>query len=362
MRLLDATLREGAQRSGQSFSVDQKVEAARVLAGLGVDAIQVGFPIARDGTAEVCERLDVDAALVGIGRALERDIDAAAEAGVDVVEFGVPMSEIQREHILGVTAEEAIETAVEIYEYGRDHGLSVNVSAQDAFRAEPADLTDLAEAVGPATFTLLDTVGAATPAAVERYLEAVSCPPDRLGVHFHNDLGMAEANVLTAAAYGVEKADVTVGGIGERVGNAALEEVVVAGSVGEPPVDFGLDLDELIPACRRVLDILGESVPPHKPVLGRTAFEHESGMHTATMLDEPTVYEAYDPGAFGGERRLLFGPSSGKGAARRLLIRAGGDPTDDEVEQFLDELHDLDEHVDLETAAGMAENALGDAG
>lgn len=361
MRLLDATLREGAQRSGQSFSVDQKVEAARVLAGLGVDAIQVGFPIARDGTAAVCDRLDVDAELVGIGRALERDIDAAAEAGVDVVEFGVPMSDVQREHILGTSAEAAIETAVEIYEYGRDHGLSVNVSAQDAFRAEPADLSSLADAVAPATFTLLDTVGAATPAMVDRYLEAVSCPPDRLGVHFHNDLGVAEANVLTAAAFGVEKADVTVGGIGERVGNAALEEVAVAGSIGEPAVEFALDLDELIPACRRVLDILDESVSPHKPVLGQTAFEHESGMHTATMLDEPAVYEAFDPGAFGGERRLLFGPSSGRGAARRLLVRAGGDPTDDDVDRFLDELKRLDEHVDLETATGMAEDALAGA-
>lgn len=358
MRLLDATLREGAQRSGQSFSVDQKVEAARVLDGLGVDAIQVGFPIARDGSAEVCDRLDVDADLVGIGRALERDIDAAAEAGVDVVEFGVPMSDIQREHILGATAEEAIDTAVEVYEYGRERGLSVNVSAQDAFRADPADLNELAEAVAPATFTLLDTVGCATPAMVDRYLGAVSCPGDRLGVHFHNDLGVAEANVLTAAEFGVAKADVTVGGIGERVGNAALEEVVVAGSVGEPSVDFGLDLDELIPACRRVLDILDESVPPHKPVLGRTAFEHESGMHTATMLDEPAVYEAFDPGSFGGERRLLFGPSSGQGAARRLLARAGAEPTDEAVEQFLDELHGLDEHVDLETATEMAEQAV----
>lgn len=362
MRLLDATLREGAQRSGQSYSVDQKVEAARVLAGLGVDAIQVGFPIARDGTAEVCERLDVDAELVGIGRALERDIDAAAEAGVDVVEFGVPMSDIQREHILGATAEEAIETAVEIFEYGRDRGLSVNVSAQDAFRAEPADLNDLAEAVAPATFTLLDTVGCATPALVDRYLETMTTPADRLGVHCHNDLGVGEANVLVAAEHGIAKADVTVGGIGERVGNAALEEVVVAGSVGEPTVDFGLDLDELIPACHRVLDILDESVPPHKPVLGRTAYEHESGMHTATMLDEPAVYEAFDPEAFGGERRLLFGPSSGRGAARRLLVRAGADPTDDDVDEFLAELHDLEEHVDLETATGMAEEAVAAAG
>lgn len=362
MRLLDATLREGAQRSGRSFSVDQKVEAARILADLGVHAIQVGFPVARDGSADVCARLDVDAELVGIARAIERDVDAAVEAGVDVVEFGIPMSDIQRDHILGVSAEEAIEKAVEIYEYGRNQGVAVNVSAQDSFRADPAVLNELAAAVEPATFTILDTVGAATPATVDRYLTAMTADTDRLGVHFHNDLGVAEANVLTAAEYGVAKADVTVGGIGERVGNAALEEVVIAGSVGEPTVDFGVDLEGLIPACHRVLDILGEDVPPHKPVLGRTAFEHESGMHTATMLDEPAVYEAFDPAAFGGDRRLLFGPSSGRGAARRLLQRAGAaDVSDEQVEQYLEALHDLDEHVDLETAVAMAEDTLADS-
>lgn len=359
MRVLDATLREGAQRSGRSFSVDQKVEAARVLADLGVHAIQVGFPVARDGSAAVCDRLDIDAELVGIARAIERDVDAAVEADVDVVEFGIPMSDIQRDHILGVSAEEAIDKAVDIYEYGRDHGLRVNVSAQDSFRADPAVLDDLAAAIEPATFTLLDTVGAATPATVERYLDAMTADPDRLGVHFHNDLGVGEANVLAAAEHGVGKVDVTVGGIGERVGNAALEEVAIAGAVGEPTVDFGLDLEAIVPACHRVLDILDEDVPPHKPVLGRTAFEHESGMHTATMLDEPAVYEAFDPGAFGGERRLLFGPSSGSGAARRLLQRAGADEiTDEQVERYLQALHDLDDHVGLATAIDMAEASL----
>lgn len=359
MELLDATLREGEQRSGRSFSVDQKVEGVRRLAALGVESIQVGFPVARDGSAEVCSRLDVDADLVGIGRAIEGDVDAAVEAGVDVVEFGIPMSDIQREHIMGVSAEEAIEKAVDIYEYGRDHGLEVNVSAQDAFRANPDDLSDLAAAVDPATFTLLDTVGTATPATVDRYFERVECDPGRLGVHFHNDLGVAEANVLTAAEHGVSKADVTVGGIGERVGNTSLEEVVVAGSVGSPAVDFGIDLDVLIPTCHEILDILDEPVHPHKPILGQTAFAHESGMHTATMLDEPAVYEAFDPAEFGGERRLLFGPSSGKGSARRLLERAGEQtPTDDEIEAFLGELRRLDEHVRYEAALAMAEDAL----
>lgn len=359
MRLLDATLREGEQRSGRSFSVDQKVDCARMLDDLGIDYIQVGFPIAQDGTADVCDRVDLSAQLVGIARAIERDIDAAVEAGVDVVEFGIPVSDIQREHVLGASRSEVVEKAVAIEAYARDRGLEVNVSAQDAFRAELDLLNDLAAAVEPATFTLLDTVGAATPAAVERYLTGIDAEPDRLGVHFHNDLGVGTANVLQAADHGVQKADVTVGGIGERVGNAPLEEVVTAGTTGPTEIDFGVDVERLIPTCRSVLERLEEPIPPHKPVLGETAFEHESGMHTATMLDEPAVYEAFDPSRFGGERRLLFGPSSGGGAARRLLERAGAsDPSEDLVEEFLEELRSLEEHVPYDAAVELARETV----
>lgn len=359
MRLLDATLREGEQRSGRSFSVDQKVDCARMLDDLGIDYIQVGFPIAQDGTAEVCDRADVSAQLVGIARAIERDIDAAHEAGVDVVEFGIPVSDIQREHVLGASRSEVVEKAVAIEAYAREQGLEVNVSAQDAFRADLDLLNEIAAAVEPATFTLLDTVGAATPATVERYLADIEAEPDRLGVHFHNDLGVGTANVLQAAEHGVQKADVTVGGIGERVGNAPLEEVVTAGTTGPTEIDFGVDTEQLIPTCRNVLERLEEPIPPHKPVLGETAFAHESGMHTATMLDEPSVYEAYDPSRFGGERRLLFGPSSGGGAARRLLDRAGAsDPSEDLVEQFLDELRSLEEHVPYDAAVELARETV----
>jgi len=359
MRLLDATLREGEQRSSRSFSVQQKVEGAHILDELGIDYIQVGFPIARDGSAAVCDRTDVAADLVGIARAIEGDIEAAHEAGVDVVEFGIPVSEIQREHVLGASRTEVIDKAVAMEEYARDLGLEAFVSAQDAFRADTDLLDELAAAVEPAMFTLLDTVGTATPATVDRYLDAMQADPARLGVHFHNDLGVGTANVLQAAEYDVEKADVTVGGIGERVGNAPLEEVVTAGKSWEPEIEFGLETERLIPACREILNALGEPIPAHKPVLGETAFEHESGMHTATMLDEPAVYEAYAPERYGGERRLLFGPSSGLGAARRLLERAGvEEPSDDLVEEFLSELRALDQHVPYDAAVQLAEDSV----
>ncbi len=359
MELLDVTLREGEQRSGQSYSVEQKVRGAEILDALGVEYIQVGFPVARDGTAEVCDKLDVEATVVGMARGLERDIDAAVEAGVDLVDVGVPASDLQREHLMGVDSEALIGRAEEVYEYARDYGIDVHLSAMDSFRADPAFLEALANAVDPPMFTLLDTVGAATPISTGETIEAIDRDPSRLGVHFHRDLGCATANVLSAAQCGVAKADVTVSGIGDRVGNAALEEVVVAGTVGQPSIEFDVAEDTLIPRCLELMEVLDEPIPENKPILGRTAFEHESGMHTATMLDAPSVYEAFDPSRFGGERKLLFGPSSGRGAARRLLERAGADdPSDDAVARFLEQLQDLDEHVGMDRALSMAEDVV----
>ena len=360
MQLLDVTLREGEQRSGVSYSVDQKVRGAELLDDLGVDYVEVGFPVANDGTVAVCERLETDAAIVGLARGIEGDVDAAVDAGVDVVNLIVPASDVQREHVLGVDRESLVARTGEIYDYAREAGVEVHVGGMDSFRADPAFLDELVRAVDAPVFTLLDTVGAATPGMVEALVGAIDHDPARLGVHFHRDLGVATANVLAAAELGVGRADATVGGIGDRVGNVALEEVVVAGTVGRPTVDFDVDLDRLVPSCLELLDVLGESIPANKPVLGELAYEHESGMHTAAMLDEPEVYEAFEPGRFGAERRLLFGPSSGRGAARRLLERAGADaPAEETVEAFLTRLHALDEHVDLERAVAMAEEDVG---
>lgn len=353
--LQDSTLREGEQQSGRSFSVDQKVAAAEKLDELGLDIIQVGFPVADDGTKEVIERLNVDAKLTGMARAIKGDIDAAVDAGVDVAGFGLPTSDVQREKVLGLSREELKELAVEMYEYAEDTGLGVSVGAMDGFRTDPAFINELIELLDPPRFGLADTVGVRTPLEVTNFLDQLECDLSRISVHFHRDLGVGTANTLAAAQLGVGKADVTVGGIGDRVGNVALEEVVVAGTVGQPSIEFDLDVENLIPRCLEILDILDVEVPELKAVIGHTAFEHESGMHTAAMLDDPTTFEPFDPARFGGERRLLFGDTTGRGAARQLLERAGlENPSDAAVAGFLDRLHDLDEHVGIDEALTLA--------
>lgn len=357
MELLDATLREGEQRSGRSYSVDQKVAAARSLDELGLDYIQVGFPVRGDGTAAVCQRLDIDAKVTGIARAIEGDIDAAAEAGVDVVQFSVPTSDLQREKLLGVDREELAVMAEETLAYARDIGFDeIHFGAMDGFRTDPSYLSDLFDRIDTPYVGIADTVGVRTPPEVTSFLDDLDCDLSRVSVHFHRDLGVGTSNVITAAAWGVGKADVTVGGIGERAGNVALEEVVVAGVIGSVTIDTNIDTGSLIPQCRAILGAIDEEIAPHKPILGETAVEHESGMHTAAMLDDPRTFEPFDPARFGGERRLMFGPASGRGAARRLLERAGHEaPSDQAVSALLDRLHGLDAHVPIGEALALAD-------
>jgi isopropylmalate/homocitrate/citramalate synthase len=215
-------------------------------------------------------------------------------------------------------------------------------------------LDEVFDAVDASYCTIADTVGGRTPAGVVEHLESLATDLSRVGVHFHDDLGVSVANTLAASRLGVAKADVSVGGIGERAGNASLEEVAAGVAVGEEPAELPLDESELVPRAKAVLAALGESVPPSKPLLGDKAFAHESGLHTAAMLDDPGTFEPFDPARFGGSRRLLFGPSTGSGAARRLIERAGREPTEARVRTLLEELDAADGELTLEEATALA--------
>jgi isopropylmalate/homocitrate/citramalate synthase len=355
MELLDVTLREGEQRAGHSYTVEQKVAAARTLDDLGVDYVQVGFPVADDRTARVCERVDLDAKTTGIARAVERDVVAAAESGVDVIDLFAPTSDRQRERVLGSSRSELVETVREAHDRARETGREVHFTAMDGFRTDPAFLNELRAELEPTRFTVADTVGSNTPRTVTETLDALDGDLSTVGVHFHDDLGVSTGNALAAAACGVGKVDVSVAGLGERAGNTPLEELLVSGSVGGEAFETDVDLAALLPAVESVLDTLAEDVDPQKPLLGEGVFEHESGLHTAAMLDDPATFEPFDPAQFGGERRLLFGAASGRGAATRLLERAGAEPTESLVDALLARLQDRETEATLDEAVEMAE-------
>ena len=354
MKLLDLTLREGEQRPGVEYTVDQKVEAARELDRLGADFLQIGFPVAGERTQKVCDRLDTEADVTGLARAIPSDVEAALDAGVDVVDLFAPTSDRQLDAVLGSSRESMVESVVEAADLAREGGADVHLTAMDGFRTEPGHLDDLFAAVDADWYTVADTVGSRTPAGVQQFLGDLDTDLGSVGVHFHEDLGVGTANALAAGRAGAGKVDVSVGGIGERAGNTATEEFVAAAAVGAEPIDLAVDEESLLPVARRVLDALDEDVPPTKPLLGDEVFSHESGLHTAAMLDEPSTFEPFDPAQFGGERRLLFGASTGAGAARKLLQRAGHEPTDERVEALLSRLAELDEEVGVEEAVEMA--------
>jgi isopropylmalate/homocitrate/citramalate synthase len=339
--LNDVTLREADQMPGRDYSVEQKVEAGRKLDALGLAFIQPGFPVTGEKDREVIRRLadTCDARIVALARAVEKDIEAAVEAEADVVEVIIPISDLQLEYSLGKSRDAAVKMAREAVDLVSDHDVVPHLTLIDAFRTEPEYLRKTVEEFEWVEYlTLADTVGAKTPVSVERLLSELKDSIDlsRVGVHFHDDMGVATANVLAAYDAGVGKADVSVASLGERAGNPAVEEVVVSGVV-EYGDSFGVDESELVPTCEGVLAALKEDdvAGPRKAVLGSEVTEHESGIHTAAMLHDPSVFEPFDPHRFGGQRRLLFGTGTGASSASTLLSRAGVEPTEGQIEEFL---------------------------
>lgn len=363
MEITDVTLREGGQMPGRSYTVEQKVEAGRRLDELGVSVIQVGFPVTGERDKEATRRLatETDAAVEGIARAVPNDIDAVIEADADRLDVFAPLSANQLENVMHKEYDEMLEIIGDAIDHARDYDISMTLTLMDAFRTDSERLIDAFERFSyPVHIGLADTVGARTPSYVESLLEDLSAGGvdlSRAGVHFHEDLGVGTANTLKAAEMGVGKADVSIANLGERAGNAALEEVVVSDSLSEGST-VDVEASELIPVCLDVLDILGEDLDPRKAILGSEVVRHEAGIHTAAMLDEPSVFEPFDPETFGGKRELVFGEGTGRGGASKLLERAGGEPTDENVSRLLDRLAEdgpLDQAEATELAADVLE-------
>lgn len=363
MILNDVTLREGDQMPGRDYSIDQKVNAGKQLDELGIAFIQPGFPVTGEKDRKVIRRLanTVDARVVALARAVQGDIEAAVEAEADVVEVIIPVSDLQIEYSLGKSRDTVLDMARDAVDLVVEHGATPHLTLVDAFRTRPEHLRKAATAFDVVEYlTLADTVGARTPVSVRDLLSELRSDVDlsNIGVHFHDDLGVATANALAAYEAGVGKADVSVASLGERAGNPALEELVVGGVV-EHNDSFGIAEAQLIPACESVLDILNESdnADPRKAILGSEVTEHESGIHTAAMLHEPSVFEPFNPETFGGERRLLFGTGTGRSGASTLLSRAGIEPTEQRIEEFLSLLAEVGP-VDEDEALALAENNL----
>lgn len=330
--IFDTTLRDGEQSPGCSMNLDEKLRMARQLDRLGVDVIEAGFPIASDGDFEAVRRIarEIRRPIVaGLARATRDDIIRAGEAICDAarprIHTFLATSDIHLEYKLRITREEALRQARESVMLARSLCEDVEFSPEDATRTDLDFLCAIVEAVidaGATTVNIPDTVGYTTPREFTRIIETIrhkvrGIDRARISVHCHNDLGLAVANTIAAIEAGARQIECTINGIGERAGNASLEEIVMALRVRHDVMPFATAIDarELYPTSQLLTEVTGVAVQPNKAIVGRNAFAHEAGIHQDGVIKNRLTYEIMTPHSVGvPDSKLVLGKHSGRHA------------------------------------------------
>ena len=352
--IFDTTLRDGEQSPGCSMTQPEKLRVAKALAELGVDVIEAGFPAASKGDFEAVNAVarEVHGPIIAaLARCAREDIQIAARAIAPAahgrLHVFLATSAIHREFKLGMAREEIVRRAVQGVQWAREHCADVEFSPEDASRTELDFLAEVVEAVieaGATTINIPDTVGYTVPdefAEVFRYLRknVRGIEKTRLSVHCHDDLGLAVANSLTAVANGARQVECTINGIGERAGNCALEEVVMALKTRESHFKCRTNINttRLYPTSRLVSSITGVAVPRNKAIVGENAFAHESGIHQHGMLKNAQTYEIMRPEDVGLLRSsLVLGKHSGRHAFRDRVKSLGFDLDEAELNRVFE--------------------------
>ncbi|SFA44968.1 2-isopropylmalate synthase [Anoxybacillus pushchinoensis] len=359
INIFDTTLRDGEQSAGVNLNLHEKLEIARQLERLGVDIIEAGFPAASKGDFQAIQAIAQtvrNCSVTGLSRSVQSDIDAAWEALKDGAEprlhVFIATSPIHMQYKLRMTPEQVIETAVESVRYAKKYFPIVQWSAEDACRSDLPFLATIVERVieaGANVINIPDTVGYITPKQYGdifsflkenvRNIEKIS-----LSAHCHDDLGMAVANSLAAIEAGATQIEGTVNGIGERAGNAAIEEVAVALYIRRDyyQAETRLNLQEIKRTSNLVSKLTGMIVPPNKAIVGKNAFAHESGIHQDGVLKEKTTYEIISPQLVGVQSNaMVLGKHSGRHAFRTRIQELGYSLTDEEVNRLFGRFKDL---------------------
>lgn len=347
IRIFDTTLRDGEQTPGVSLTPEQKLEIAIQLDSLGVDVIEAGFPVASEGERQAF-KLIMDAGLraeiCALARADQRDVDAAMSVEPNSIHVFFSTSDIHLKNVLRLSREEALERISRYISYVKDHGFICEFSPMDATRTDLEFLKEVcrvAEEAGADRIDLPDTVGIMTPRGmyelVSEIRRVVKVP---ISVHCHNDFGLAVANTLAGIEAGAAQAHVTVNGIGERAGNAALEEVVMALSLlyGKRT---NVDTRKIYATSQLVKRLTGVPLQPHKPVVGDNAFAHESGIHVRGVVVDPTAFEPFKPELVGRVRKIVAGKHAGRHGIKTILEESGLKPTENQLEEIVRRVKEL---------------------
>ncbi len=359
INIFDTTLRDGEQSAGVNLNFSEKIEIAYQLERLGVDIIEAGFPAASKGdfnsVQEIARRIQ-NCSVTGLARAVKGDIDAAWDSLKDGasprLHTFIATSPIHRQYKLKMTKEQVVERAVSMVKYAAERFPIVQWSAEDASRTELDYLAEIVEAViqaGARVINIPDTVGYATPVEygnIFRYLceNVPSIGKVNLSCHCHDDLGMATANSLAAVEGGATQVEGTINGIGERAGNAGLEEVAVALHIRKDyyQVHTRLTLNEIKRTSDLVSRLTAMPVPPNKAVIGANAYAHESGIHQDGVLKEKTTYEIISPELVGvSSNSLVLGKHSGRHAFKERLQELNFTVTDEEMNRLFVQFKEL---------------------
>lgn len=359
IKILDTTLRDGEQTPGVALTPEQKLEIAKALDELGVDIIEAGSAITSEGERQAIKMISnagLNAEICSFTRALRSDIDAALACDVDSIHLVVPTSDLHLQYKLRRSRGEVREMALDAVRYAVEHGLTVELSAEDASRSDRAFLKEIfldGIKEGAHRVCVCDTVGVLTPEhAYELFAEIVQAVDVPVAAHCHNDFGMATANTLAAVRAGAQEVHVTVNGLGERAGNAALEEVVLA-LTQFYDVETRIQLKKLYEISRLVERHTGMPISPTKAIVGENAFSHEAGIHTAGVLAHPLTYEPIAPEMIGHHRRLVFGKHVGSHAIENELRRMGLEPTKEQVREIFEQVKKLGDRGKMVTDAEL---------
>ena len=379
VRIFDTTLRDGEQSPGCSMSAKEKLVMARQLERLGVDVIEAGFAAASPGDFESVQAIgqQAESALViSLCRAKKKDIDRGVEALKGTKNWGIhtfiASSDLHMKSKLQMEPKEVISCAVQAVECARKHTENVEFSAEDATRSNPHFLVELLSEVvkaGATTLNIPDTVGYTTPDEMfeltQRLREEVYQADQVIfSVHCHNDLGMAVSNSLAALRAGARQIECTLNGIGERAGNAAMEEIVMALHIRSQlyQIETNIRTEQIYPTSKLLTQITGISVQPNKAIVGANAFAHEAGIHQHGVLNNPLTYEIMTPQSVGIKtNNLVLGKHSGRHALSEKIIELGFAINEDHLNQVFQEfkrLADLKKQVFDEDIEALITNHI----
>ncbi|WP_455645017.1 homocitrate synthase family protein [Methanosphaera sp.] len=325
INIYDTTLRDGEQTPGVCFSLDEKLEIARKLDELGIPQIEAGFPRVSENEKEAVKRIaneGLDASIICLTRAKQEDIDKALDADVDGIITFMGLSDLHLEVKIDKPREEVNKICMDAVDYGKDHGLFVAFSAEDATRTELPKLIEVykqAQEHKADRIHIADTTGSINPYAMQYLVRNIRKELDiEIALHCHNDFGMAVTNSIAGLLEGASAISTTVNGIGERAGNASLEELIMSLKLLYNK-DLGLNTEVINELSQMVSQYSKIPIPDSKAVVGNNVFRHESGIHVDAILQNPLAYEPYIPEMIGTKRQIVLGKHSGKSAIEEKL-------------------------------------------